>query len=64
MAFPTQVRLVEMSPRDGLQNAPGPVINTAIKTGLIDRLEEEGIVSAPNHAGRREVLATGAPGGD
>ncbi|MBU2532063.1 MAG: DNA translocase FtsK, partial [Alphaproteobacteria bacterium] len=32
--------------------------------GLIDRLEEEGIISAPNHAGRREVLASGAPGGD
>ena len=38
MAFPKQVRLVEMSPRDGLQNEPGPVIATAIKTGLIDRL--------------------------
>ncbi len=24
--------------------------------GLIDRLEEEGIISAPNHAGKREVL--------
>lgn len=32
--------------------------------GLIDRLEEEGIISAPNHAGRREVLASGAPGND
>ena len=32
--------------------------------GLIDRLEEEGIVSAPNHAGRREVLASGAPSAD
>lgn len=26
--------------------------------GLIDRLEEEGIISAPNHAGKRTVLAT------
>jgi len=43
MAFPTQVRLVEMSPRDGLQNEPGPVINTAIKTGLIDRLADCGL---------------------
>lgn len=24
--------------------------------GLIDRLEEEGVISAPNHAGKREVL--------
>ncbi len=29
--------------------------------GLIDRLEEEGMISAPNHAGKREVLASGAP---
>ena len=26
--------------------------------GLIDRLEEEGVISAPNHAGKREVLAS------
>lgn len=43
MAFPQQVRLVEMSPRDGLQNEPGPVIDTAIKTGLIDRLADCGL---------------------
>lgn len=27
--------------------------------GLIDRLEEEGVISAPNHAGKREVLSGG-----
>lgn len=43
MAFPKQVRLVEMSPRDGLQNEPGPVIDTAIKTGLIERLADCGL---------------------
>lgn len=43
MAFPRQVRLVEMSPRDGLQNEPGPVIATDIKTGLIDRLGNCGL---------------------
>ncbi|EDM46955.1 hydroxymethylglutaryl-CoA lyase [Marinobacter algicola] len=43
MAFPNHVRLVEMSPRDGLQNEPGPVIDTAIKTGLIDRLADCGL---------------------
>ncbi|KCZ91741.1 DNA translocase FtsK [Hyphomonas johnsonii] len=32
--------------------------------GLIDRLEEDGVISAPNHAGRREVLAHGGPGND
>eukprot|EP00163_Fabomonas_tropica_P000562 TRINITY_DN10367_c0_g3_i1.p1 TRINITY_DN10367_c0_g3~~TRINITY_DN10367_c0_g3_i1.p1 ORF type:complete len:303 (+),score=38.12 TRINITY_DN10367_c0_g3_i1:135-1043(+) len=43
MAFPEQVRLVEMSPRDGLQNEPGPVIATDIKTGLIERLADCGL---------------------
>tara|TARA_R110000824_G_scaffold231784_1_gene419664 strand:+ start:270 stop:1169 length:900 start_codon:yes stop_codon:yes gene_type:complete len=43
MAFPKQVRLVEMSPRDGLQNEAGPVIATNIKTGLIDRLADCGL---------------------
>ena len=32
-----------MSPGDGLQNEPGPVIATAIKTGLIDRLADCGL---------------------
>jgi len=44
MAFPRQVRLVEMSPRDGLQNEGGPVIATDIKTGLIDRLADCGLI--------------------
>ncbi|WP_100639895.1 hydroxymethylglutaryl-CoA lyase [Marinobacter salexigens] len=43
MAFPKQVRLVEMSPRDGLQNEAGPVIATHIKTGLIERLADCGL---------------------
>src|SRR5690554_3480192 len=43
MAFPKRVRLVEMSPRDGLQNEPGPVIATAFKTGLIDQLADCGL---------------------
>ncbi len=43
MAFPNHVRLVEMSPRDGLQNEAGPVIATDIKTGLIDRLADCGL---------------------
>jgi hydroxymethylglutaryl-CoA lyase len=44
MACPEQVRLVEMSPRDGLQNEAGPVIATEIKTGLIDRLAGCGLI--------------------
>ncbi len=44
MAFPKQARLVEMSPpRDGLQNEPGDVIATEVKTGLIDRLADCGL---------------------
>jgi hydroxymethylglutaryl-CoA lyase len=43
MSFPEQVRLVEMSPRDGLQNESGAVIATDIKTGLIDRLADCGL---------------------
>ncbi|WP_298450138.1 hydroxymethylglutaryl-CoA lyase [Marinobacter sediminicola] len=43
MAFPIQARLVEMSPRDGLQNESGPVIATDIKTGLIERLADCGL---------------------
>ncbi|EAZ98291.1 hydroxymethylglutaryl-CoA lyase [Marinobacter sp. ELB17] len=43
MAFPKRVRLVEMSPRDGLQNEPGPVVPTAVKARLIKRLVECGL---------------------
>ena len=28
---------------------------------LIERLEEEGVISAPNHAGKREILARDTP---
>lgn len=43
MPFPDKVRLVEMSPRDGLQNEPGAIIATHIKTELIDRLADCGL---------------------
>lgn len=43
MAFPKQVRLVEMSPRDGLQNEPGAVIATEVKVELINRLSACGL---------------------
>ncbi|PMR72580.1 hydroxymethylglutaryl-CoA lyase [Billgrantia endophytica] len=42
MAFPKQVRLVEVGPRDGLQNEPN-LIDTATKLELIDRLGAAGI---------------------
>ncbi|WP_404367256.1 hydroxymethylglutaryl-CoA lyase [Marinobacter sp.] len=43
MTLPKHVRLVEMGPRDGLQNEPGPVIATAVKTELIERLATAGL---------------------
>lgn len=42
MPFPKSVRLVEVGPRDGLQNEPEP-ISTATKLELIDRLGAAGI---------------------
>lgn len=43
MAFPKHVRLFEMGARDGLQNESGPVIDTAIKVELINRLSDTGL---------------------
>jgi hydroxymethylglutaryl-CoA lyase len=42
MALPKRVRMVEVGPRDGLQNEPG-VVPAAVKIGLIDRLSESGL---------------------
>jgi hydroxymethylglutaryl-CoA lyase len=41
-SLPTRVRIVEMGPRDGLQNEKGEV-PTAVKLELIDRLGEAGL---------------------
>ncbi len=43
MAFPQQVRIVEVGPRDGLQNEPGPIISTDTKVTLINRLAAAGL---------------------
>ena len=43
MAFPSKVRLFEMGARDGLQNEPGPVIDTAVKVELVNRLSDTGL---------------------
>jgi isopropylmalate/homocitrate/citramalate synthase len=42
MAFPSTVRIVEVGPRDGLQNEPGRV-STEVKVELIDRLTRAGL---------------------
>ncbi|SEN40881.1 hydroxymethylglutaryl-CoA lyase [Halomonas caseinilytica] len=42
MAFPKQIRLVDVAPRDGLQNEP-EAIDTDTKLELIDRLADAGL---------------------
>lgn len=42
MYAPAKVKLVEVGPRDGLQNEPGPVA-AAVKIALIDRLAAAGL---------------------
>ncbi len=41
MSLPSQVKIVEVSPRDGLQNEK-QFVDTAIKIELIDRLSATG----------------------
>ena len=71
MKHPERVRMVEVGPRDGLQNESA-VIDTAVKVELIDRLAEAGlpVVEAgafvspkwvPQMADTAEVLAAIAP---
>ena len=43
MALPAKVRMVEMGPRDGLQNEPGDMIATATKVELVNRLSAAGL---------------------
>ncbi|MBZ9556776.1 MULTISPECIES: hydroxymethylglutaryl-CoA lyase [unclassified Modicisalibacter] len=67
MALPRQVRIVEVGPRDGLQNEPG-AISTATKLELIDRLGAAGLTHieaasfvspkwVPQMADHREVMS-------
>ncbi|WP_027858238.1 hydroxymethylglutaryl-CoA lyase [Marinobacterium jannaschii] len=43
MALPDHVRIVEVGPRDGLQNEPGQIIATEVKVELINRLSDAGL---------------------
>lgn len=43
MAMPSNVRIVEVGPRDGLQNEPGDIIATEVKVELINRLSDAGL---------------------
>ena len=44
MKLPRRVRMVEVGPRDGLQNEQA-MVPTAVKVGLIDRLTDAGLAS-------------------
>ena len=44
MKYPKRVKLVEMGPRDGLQNEPGTV-STDVKVELVNRLSDAGFAS-------------------
>ena len=44
MGFPEKVKMVEVGPRDGLQNEPGSV-TSAVKIQLIDRLSDAGLTA-------------------
>src|ERR1700747_1625335 len=67
MALPKRVKLVEMGPRDGLQNEKAE-ISTAVKVDLIDRLSQSGMPAiettrfvspkwVPQRADNAEVMA-------
>ncbi|MBS0335572.1 MAG: hydroxymethylglutaryl-CoA lyase [Proteobacteria bacterium] len=49
MSLPKRVRIVEMGPRDGLQNEPGTV-PTAVKLELIERLADAGLTAIESTA--------------
>ncbi len=44
MKYPARVKMVDVSPRDGLQNEPGSV-PTQVKVELVDRLSDAGLQS-------------------
>ena len=55
MSYPTQVRLIDVGPRDGLQNEKQPV-PAAIKIELVQRLPELTVDEV------RELNIVAAPG--
>ena len=55
MTFPHFVKVVEVGPRDGLQNEKSPV-STETKVELVDRLSDAGFVNV-------EAASCVSPGG-
>lgn len=45
MSFPARVRVVEVGPRDGLQNEKSVIVPTEVKVELITRLKAAGLTS-------------------
>ncbi|HVY07338.1 MAG TPA: hydroxymethylglutaryl-CoA lyase [Burkholderiales bacterium] len=43
MKYPSRVRIVDVGPRDGLQNEKGAMVPTQVKVELVDRLTEAGL---------------------
>jgi isopropylmalate/homocitrate/citramalate synthase len=60
MKLPRRVRMVEVGPRDGLQNEPA-IVPTEVKVALIDRLTEAGLpaIEATSFVSRRWVPQMG-----
>ena len=52
MKHPDRVKMVEVGPRDGLQNEPMPV-STDVKVALIEQLADAGLQDATAGAIRR-----------
>src|SRR4029450_10260146 len=63
--LPVRVRMVEVGPRDGLQNEPA-MVPTEVKVGLIDRLSDAGLpaIEAASFVSPKWVpqMADGKPG--
>lgn len=43
MSLPARVKLVDVGPRDGLQNEKGAIVPTEVKIGLVHRLQDAGL---------------------
>lgn len=54
MSLPSRVKIVEVGPRDGLQNEKQSV-PTAVRLELIERLRQAGLQGDPGYGGRIPV---------
>ena len=63
MSLPRKVRIVDVAPRDGLQNEPKSV-PASVKIELIERLQDAGVraVEATLRVPKQEEIQRAAPG--